>query len=309
MWGPPPPPVPGPATNISRQIDPTVISFKPANNNPRPWVPGYDWAPAMSKTDSQWIADETDLPTIAVTEAEHDGRPCIVMSGFYDWDDAGNDDYSKRSRRMWTHLYSHIVATTNLSTALAELERRDLLGHDISNSPGTSNGYVGEFPYGHHHGEMLHVIDHESGQPLSAPTTPASWHILGEYEYAGGNYETISIHAPAPKFFGPAPGKLRWNGCDGWTDTAGELVAVLRDTVSAGQNELLIDAAWLGNWLIAEEKCLIWIENTGKDVYRGMGAGDTHPGALTRSQVHAWVPGSLQQTSAPGWDRIAARGE
>ena len=33
-WDPPPPPVPGPATSISRQIDPTVIEFEPASYNP-----------------------------------------------------------------------------------------------------------------------------------------------------------------------------------------------------------------------------------------------------------------------------------
>lgn len=245
-WDPPPPPVPGPATSISRQIDPTVIEFEPASYNPRVWVPDYDWAATTDKTDALWVAADTDLPTIAVTEGEYDGRPFIVMSGFYDWNDAGDDDYSKRSRGMRTHLYSHLVNTTDLPTALAELEGRDLLGQAISNSPQTSDGYVGEFPYGHHHGEMLHVIDHESSQPLSVPTTPASWDILGEYEYAVGNHETISIAAPAPEFFGPGRGKLHWNGRNGWTDTTtGQLVAVLRHTVNASQNELLIAAAWL----------------------------------------------------------------
>ena len=125
---------------------------------------------------------------------------------------------------------------------------------------------------------MLHIIDHESIQPLSVPTSPASCDILGNYEYATGNHVTISIKAPAPEFFGPAPGNLHWNGRDGWTETTtGQLVAVLRHTVNAGQNELLIDATWLENWLTAERKSLIWIENTGKDVCRGMGSGRPTP--------------------------------
>jgi hypothetical protein len=155
-----------------------------------------------------------------------------------------------------------------------------------------------------------HIINHERSQPLSVPTLPASWDILGEYEYATGNHVTISIDAPAPEFFGPAPGNLNWNGRNGWTDiTTGQLVAVLRHTVNSSQNELLIDAAWLENWLTTEQKSLIWVENTGKDVYRGMGNGKTHPGALTRSHVHSWTPGSTKQTAAPGWQRIPARGE
>ena len=115
-------------------------------------------------------------------------------------------------------------------------------------------------------------------QPVSVPTTPASWDILGEYEYATGNHVTISIDAPAPEFFGPAPGNLHWNGRNGWTDTTtGQLVAVLRHTVNTSQNELLLDAAWLENWLTTEQKSLIWVENTGKDVYRGMGSGGPTP--------------------------------
>jgi hypothetical protein len=306
-WDPPPAPVAGPATTTSRQIDPTVIEFEPANDNSRPWVPTYDWAPTAGKTGPQWVADDTDLPTISVTDAEYEGRPCIVLSGFYEWNDAANG--SKRSRGIWTHIYSHMVNTTDLPAALAELECRDLVGHDISNSPRTHDGYVGEFPYGHHHGETIHVINHESREPLGVPTQPAAWDILGEYEYAPGDHETISLPAPAPEFFGPAPGNLHWNGRNGWTDNTGQFIAVLRHTVNAGQNELLVDAAWLEQWLTTEGKSLIWVENTGKDVYRGIGGGDTHPGRLTRSQVHSWTPGSAVQTTTPGWQRLPALGE
>ncbi len=309
-WDPPPPPIPGPATTISRQIDPTVIEFSPANSDPRPWVPGYDWTAVGDKTDAQWVADDTDLPTINVTEAEVDGRPFAVMSGFYDWSNARDDNYSEQSRRMWTHLNTHIVDTTELPIALAELEGRDLISTDISNAPRTNDGYVGEFPFGHHHGKMRHIIDQENRQALSVPTTPATWDIVGEYEYATGNYQTISIPAPAPELFGPAPGNLHWNGRNAWTDpTTVQTVAILRHTVNAGRNELLIDTAWLENWLIAHQKSMIWVENTGKDVHRGLGHGDTHPGALTRSHVHSWTPGGARQTAAPGWQRIPARGE
>jgi hypothetical protein len=306
-WDPPPSPVPGPATTMSRQIDPTVIEFEPANDTPRPWVPTYDWAPTTGKTDAQWVADDTDLPTIAVTDAEYEGHPFIVLSGYYDWNNATDD--SKGTRGIWTHLYAHLVNTADLPAALTELEGRDLLSHDISNSPRTQDGYVGEFPYGHHHGETIHVINHESREPLIVPTQPAAWDILGEYEYAPGDHETISLDAPAPEFFGPAPGNLHWNGRSGWTDNTGQLVVVLRHTVNAGQNELLVDTAWLEQWLTAEQKSLIWVENTGKDVYRGIGGGDTHPGALTRSQVRSWTPGSVTQTTTPGWQRLPARGE
>ena len=167
-------------------------------------MPDYDWTADDDKTDAQWVADDTDLPTIDVTEAAADGRPFIVMSGFYDWNNADDDDHSKQSRGMWTHLYTHLVDTADLPAALAELEGRDLLGTDISNAPRTSDGYVGEFPYGHHHGEMLHIIDHEWSEPLSVPTTPATWDILGEYEYAPGNHDN-HLHSPHPPPTSSAP--------------------------------------------------------------------------------------------------------
>ena len=236
---------PGPQTDISRQVDPTVIEFAPASYDPRAWVPGYDWAATADKTDALWVADDTDLPTVAVNEAEYDGRPFIVMSGTYDWNNAGDDDYSKRTRGMRTHLYSHLVTTTDLPTALTELEGRDLLGQAISNSPQTSDGYVGEFPYGHHHGEMLHVIDHESSQPLSVPTTPAAWDILGEYGYARGTTKPSPSTYLLPSSSAPGAASSTGTAVTAGPNHTGQLVAVLRHTVNAGQNELLIAAAWL----------------------------------------------------------------
>ncbi|MDV8024807.1 ATP-binding protein [Rhodococcus sp. IEGM 1330] len=309
-WDPPPPSVPGPATTISRQIDPTVVEFTPANDNPRPWVPAYDFSTAAGKTDSQWVADDSDIPSIDITNAGFGERPFIVLSGTYEWKDVG--DHGRRSRGMWAHLYPHIVATTDLSAAVAELEGNDLTGgHDISMPRSITYGFVGEFPYGHHYGANIHTIMNEPIRPPNVTVQPASWHILGEYEYATGDHETISIDAPAPEFFGPAPGNLRWNGRDGWTDTAtGQLVAVLRHTVNAARNELLIERAWLDTWLTTHQKSLIWIENTGRDVLRDSRTRkSTHPGELTRSLVHSWTPGSAIQSASPGWNRIPARGE
>jgi len=306
-WDPPPAPVPGPATTNSRQIDPTVTGFAPVDDAPRHWVPTYDWTPTTGKTDVQWVADGTDLPTIAVTDAEYEGHPFIVLSGYYEWNDA--TDHSKRTRGIWTHVHAHLVNTADLPAAIAELEGHDLIGHPISKFPETYDGYVGEFPYGHHHGETIHVRKYDSRHPLTVPTQPAAWDILGEYEYAPGEHSGISLEAPAPEFFGPVPGNLHWNGYNGWTDNTGKLTAVLRHTVNAGQNELLIEAGWLEQWLAAEQKSLMWVENTGKDAFHGLGGGRAYPGALTRSQVHSRVTGSAAQTSPPGWQRIPAREE
>jgi hypothetical protein len=230
------------------------------------------------------------------------------MSGSYSWGLTG--DTTKRTHNVWTNLYTHLVSNDDLPIALGELEGRDLINDvGMSQLPMSYDGYVGEYPFGHHHGKTLSAIQHEWMDPLSVPTRPAVWDLLGENEYAPGNLETISFDAPAPEFFGPAPGTLRWNGRNGWTDTSGRLIAVLRHSVNVGQNELLIDADFLRDWLTGERKSLIWVENTGKDVYREMGRSTSYPGALVRSQVRAWTPGQALLTVPPGWQRIPARGD
>lgn len=250
-----------------------MTEFEPASDAPRPWVPTYDWdakTGKTGKTDAQWVADDSDLPSIDVTSAERDGRPFIVVSGSYSWDLIG--DAAKRTHQVWTNLYTHLVSTDDLSVALGQLEGRDLInGLGMSRLPMSYNGYVGEYPFGHHNGATLSVKEHEWTDPLSVSTRPAVWELLGENEYAPGNLETVSFDAPVPEFFGSAPGVLHWNGRNGWTDTRGRLIAVLRHSVNVGQNELLIDAGFLQGWLTAEQKSLIWVENTGKDVYREMG--------------------------------------
>lgn len=307
-WEAPPPAVPGPESSIVRQVDPTVTEFEPPSEAPRSWVPVYDWDVKIGRADAEWVADDSDLPTIDVTAAERDGREFIVASGSYNWD--LTDDTEKRTHQVWTNLYTHLVKTEDLSAALGELEGRDLINDlDMSRLPMSYTGYIGEYPFGHHHGETLSVVEHERTEPLSVSTRPAVWELLGENEYAPGNLETISFNAPAPEFFGAAPGGLHWNGRNGWTDANGRLIIVLRHSVNVGQNELFIDADFLRDWLAAERKSLIWIENTGKDVYRDMGSSRAYPGALVRSQVRAWTPGQDLRTVAPGWQRIAARVE
>jgi hypothetical protein len=305
-WEAPPPAIPGPSSTMARQVDPTVTEFEPASDAPRAWVPSYDWEAMAKRTDAQWVADDSDLPSIDVASAEHDGRPFVVLSGSYSWD--RTDDTNKRTHNVWTNLCTHLVRTEDLSVALSELEGRDLINDlEMSRLPMSYNGYVGEYPFGHHHGETLNAVDHERADPISIPTRPAVWELLGENEYAPGNLETISFDAPAPEFFGPAPGTLRWNGRNGWADPTDRLVAVLRHSVNLGQNELLIDSNWLQKWLAAEDKSLIWVENTGKDAYRELGRSKAYPGALVRSQVRAWTPGIDLRTITPGWQRIPAR--
>lgn len=194
-WDPPPPVIPGPLTDESRQLDPTIVEYPTFNPTPRTWVPTYDWTPTTTKTDADWIADETDIPNIDITNAALDERPHTVIDGTYEWTNATDD--IKRSRIIWTHLNAILVRTEDLASAINELDGRDLNGHDVTRGPELYHGYIAEFPYGHHHGEDIHLIHHEWSEPLSVPTRPASWGLRGEYEYAPGDQSGISLDAPA----------------------------------------------------------------------------------------------------------------
>lgn len=299
------PAVPGPHASISRRVDPTVVEFAPGDQIRRPWVPTYDWASNVVKTDAEWVGDDTDLPDITVNGAIFEGRPHIVLSGTYDW--KGGSDTTKRVRVIWTHLYAHLVATQDLATAISELEGRYLSAELIARIPEVHQGYVGEFPFGHHHEAGLHVMRHEWAEPLTVSSQPAAVQLRGEYEYPPRGKNAICVYVPAPEFFGHPPGELRWNGCNGWTDITGQLVAIVRHVINLGKNELIIDAEWLERWLTLEKKSLIWVESTGKEMFGDFDGEDGHPGRLVRYQVRSWAPGEIMQTAAPGWDRIAAR--
>ena len=305
-WEAPPPAIPGPESTIARQVDPTVTQFESASNAARAWVPSYDWEARHGRTDAQWVADDSDLPTINARTANYARRPFIVLSGSYSWDLTG--DSSERTHRIWTNLSTHLVETEDLTTALGELEGRDLTSSfEMSRLPESHDGYVGEWPFGHHHGVTLHDVEHERTDPLSTPIRSAVWELLGEYEYAPDNMTSISFDAPAPEFFGTTPGNLHWNGSNGWADLNGRMVAILRHSVNESDNELLVDAEFLQAWLTSERKSLIWIQKTGKDVLGRVGWGASYPGALVRSLVSAWTPGSDVITVAPGWQRVPAR--
>lgn len=303
-WDPPEPPVPGPQTRLTTQMDPTVVEFDVNPDSPRPWVPEYDWRPAMEAAEADWIADGTDFPHIAFEAPMLDGRPHLVLSGAYTW--LREDSSSSRQRRIWTSVYSHLVATVDLAAVIDELRQRDLVGHPVAESTYVYDGYVGDFPYGHHHERWLHLVRHEWTEPLSVVSRRATWDFLGEHEYAPDELKTISLDVPAPEFFGSAPGGLRWNGRNGWVEETGLQVATVRH-VGRGQNELLMDTDWLGRWLTAERMSLVLIENSAKEAYGGIGDASNYPGRHTRSQVHSWTPGEDLRTATPGWNHTGAR--
>lgn len=281
-WEPPEPPLPGPHSDRFRQLDPTVCEPPGPAAAIRPWVPPYAWPDVAKASDEDWVADDSDLPDVAVASAGEPESQHVVLSGSYEWE--GPTQASGYRRRIWTQIATVLVKTNDVPPLIDELDGRDLAGHDVFRGPMYMGGFVGEYPYGHHYGAEQHVIDHEATQMFSVPTIRASYDIVGEYEYAPEDLDPVSLDGPAPQMFGASPGTVRWDGCSGWVDNSGRVIAQNRRALgSSGNNELTVDRAWLDGWLLSNGLAVVWIEMAGKDVYSEH--RDYSPGRLLSTRV------------------------
>ncbi|MGW0564663.1 hypothetical protein ACWDZ4_29670 [Streptomyces sp. NPDC003016] len=300
-WSPPKPATPGPQSTRLRQMDPTVCDAEPgAVVSPRPYVPAYAWdAYHQAPSPEAWIADDTRLPDPPVEFTGGTG-PRVILAGNYDW--RQEDERDKDTPTLWAHLVSLFVKKCDLDTLVSELAAKDL-GHDVSRVGGAryGDGFVGEFPFGQHHGAETHLYKHEHDEPFGVPTIATTVDILGEYEYSTVN--RISLIAPAPILFGPAPGDLSWDGKSAWHDAEGRPIAAVRNVFGEGQNELTIDRVWLEKWLEDHEMTIIWLELLGKDLLRSS-FHNGHPGRLLRSRArHLTADGQIAALE-PYYERI-----
>ncbi|MEV5731130.1 hypothetical protein AB0N50_35945 [Streptomyces pharetrae] len=303
-WSPPEPPMPGPQSTRLRQMDPTVCDAEPdAVTSPRSHVAEYAWdAYDQAPSPEAWIADDTGLPDPPV-EFTGDTGPQVILAGNYDW--RREAEQNKNIPTLWAHLVSLFVKTSNLNALLAELAAKDL-AHAVSQVGGAryGDGFVGEYPFGQHYGAEAHIYMHEHDEAFGVPTIPTTVDIIGEYEYS--LVDRISLIAPTPILFGPAPGALNWDGKSAWRDAEGRPIAAVRNVYGEGQNELTIDQDWLENWLDKQEMAIVWLELLGKDVMRDGSFHNSHPGRLLRSRArHRTAEGHIAALE-PYYERIPA---
>ncbi|MEU3747219.1 MULTISPECIES: hypothetical protein [Streptomyces] len=300
-WDPPPPSVPGPQATQLRQMDPTVCDAQPDDTAlARPHVPSYDWESFdQAASPGEWIADEGDLPEIPV-DVNASLTPKVVLAGTYEWRREGEP--KNNCPTIWAHLVSLLVKKQDLDVLLAELTGEDLAEY-VSSASGAmyTDGFVGEYPFGQHYVAEAHVRAHEHEEPFSVVTLPTTFALLGEYEYSPTSQ--ISLIAPSPRLFGPAPGQLRWDGARTWRDAAGQSIATVRKVFGGGQNELLIDRAWLDAWLGDQDMTLVWLELLGKDILR-TSLNDESPGRLVRSQARYRTDDGQVDFLPSSYDRI-----
>ena len=286
-------------------------STRPYSNRQQPLtrtssrVPPYDWAQAADTTDEDWIANDSDLPDIAV-ENIGDTRTQFLITGSYQWEAPGRD-----KRRPQGHLGEH-RSPARQARRHADPARRTFrpgsAGHDLFRVPQLTSGFIGEYPYGHHYAAELREVDQDDRQLFSVPTAPATYDLLGEYEYAPDDLDGISLAAPAPVMFGSAPGTLRWDGQSSWA-SSDRLIIASAPHVPGSRKELTIDGAWLTDWLQANALDVIWVEAIGKDVHTGRRDGSYTPGRLMRTRVRYRAPEVTSRTSNPGtsaWTRVTA---
>lgn len=302
-WDPPEPPAPGPQSHRLRQMDPTVYDAQA--DSPVPLglhVPTYYWEAVAGAPHEEWIADDSDLPDVAVDISED--VPHVVLAGDYEW--APENRQRGSHPTIWARIVALLVKTGDLDVLLQELDGRNLAGHDVLNfGPTLSGGFVGEYPFGHHYAAEQHLSQHLRQETFSVPTWLASRALLGEYEYSDS--PNLYFRAPAPELFGPAPGSLRWDGRSSWLTTDGQVIATARSIFAGGQDELTMDRAWLDDWLSTNVLKIVWLETTDKDVVRDRLAGA--PGRLLRTRVRYRGEDGLTAQLEPVFERILPRSE
>ncbi|MFI9834592.1 hypothetical protein ACIHIX_43705 [Streptomyces sp. NPDC051913] len=300
-WDPPPPSVPGPQTTRLRQMDPTVCDAPPDESAlARPHVPHYAWDSFDEAASPEaWIANAIDLPEVSI-DVTSGPSPHVVLAGNYEWRREGEP---RRDRpTIWAHLVSLFVKNVDLDALATELADKDLAEY-VSSTGGAmyTDGFVGEYPFGQHYAAEAYVRAYEHEEPFGVITLPTTFDLLGEYEYSPTS--RISLTAPSPVLFGPAPGQLRWNGSRTWRDAAGQNIAAVRKVFGGGQNELTIDRAWLDTWLGEQEMTMVWLELLGKDILR-TSFSEGSPGRLLRSQARHRTGDGRVVSLQPFYERI-----
>ena len=119
-------------------------------------------------------------------------------------------------------------------------------------------GYVGEYPWA-----ILFTMYpeqwHSRGGYEKPPTrlTPICNSLSSSYEedaYQGGG---INVHLPARTFFEPKD-RLRWDGLGGYRNSQGRLSFLDPSAAEGGASALLVDRAFLLDFLKEQKLAVLW---------------------------------------------------
>lgn len=240
----------GPWQFFGRDIDPTLppppierteyngfrlmSTFSPAKTTLwSPPGPRYQSSDPMIGDD--WGTETDDIPDLEelVRVKDKDGNNWVVLHAHYNWDEetpAGNDWWSQRYRRLWSHIYSWLVHPSEQPKLTRNLKRHSLMGRWMPEGLEHADAaYLSELPWA----ESANLVS-ETSDWIRWPQYPIqlkhdvhpTW---TEYLWEGNVLDCSindSVHAWFPSPILCDQGKLRWRpGTREWLTPDGTTVA------------------------------------------------------------------------------------
>lgn len=278
----PDPSIPPLILQDERKMDPTRFPLdRPERRDSESWwIADHVNLPAtQSLTFEAWQQLRDDLPNLALILApvlrdNQYWRPLALNATWSDWDTGTK--YHEPSRDAWIHLRSYLIPANTFSHTREALVGRNFFGEWMPHGASWSHGFLGEYPWSSAYDPALDYWhgwdDKVDGSPL---IFLPSWNeIVVEWEYDGSLKSGFHPYVPAREFF--QSGMLRWDGRDGFVDSAGK--PVFRDPFisEGGSSCLLVDRDELTARLQKLGYRLVWTLLGEKRVLNNETPGSTY---------------------------------
>ena len=254
---------------FGRDIDPTLppplrkrnedgsfeLSAKFASDDEVWWTPpGPSYRRDDPPVGEGWAVGTDDIPQFEplVRRKDRSGTRWVVLHAYYHWDDEVSEDeesHSRRSRHLWSHIYSWLVQPADRNALVSYLERHSLFGRWMPEGCGhTDAAYLGELPWAkvaNEYPDSWRKIPQSDdlAAPMELQVYPTWAEYLWEVSALDRSIED-SVHAwfPAPVLF--EAGELSWvPGTCEWCKRDGPPVAQYRE--GSSHSALLVREDWL----------------------------------------------------------------
>ena len=166
-----------------------------------------------------WAVRSDDIPELELLVRKKDKKRTrwVVLYAHYHWGDEVPEDeerQSRRSRHLWSHIYSWLVQPADRDALVAYLERHSLFGRWMPEGCGhTDAAYLGELPWAKVANEYPNSWRQIRQLDDLAPMELEVYPTWAEYLWEGSALDRSiedSVHAwfPAPVLFDA--GELSW---------------------------------------------------------------------------------------------------
>ena len=248
-----------------RDIDPSLLAAgrPPDQGGAVWWLPeGYDFAVVSALPDGEWASRHDDLPSsegLLRPVERPDGGQWQLLEGFPKWLSRSyeeDDDYAPR-RHIWMQIRGYLVEEGAANAVFEWMGGKNFMGRWMPEGAEFHEGYIGEYPWG-----ILFTTYPDGwhgrggGEECPARLTPVCNSIASSYGEDAFQEGSLVIHVPARAFFDGET--LLWDGLSGYRSEDGWPRFLDPSVIEAGQSALLIDRAYLLDYLRRTKLALLW---------------------------------------------------